>query len=259
MKKRLFIVLVLILFSFEAGAAVPEGDLLAEIKPGPDGRVDVLTVFAHQDDESIYGGGTLLKMKKDPRVRLYILCLTLGDLSGAMKTLDITAEEQGRIRPAELRLAGAVYDADEVIQFKYHDQGLTDADPEKLAAEIAAVMERVGAEAVITHDPSGITGHPDHVAGSRAATMAFERSSAQRLYYTTMPPSLSGMRFLLGKEAAENEPARPTVKVDIRAERKLKRLAMYSHVTQHEFSDIGLAMAFIGRYNHEWFALGQSK
>ena len=61
-------VLALIIFSagLGAAAAVPTGSLLAGVKPGPDGKTDVLLVFPHQDDETIFVGGSIMAMKKDP-------------------------------------------------------------------------------------------------------------------------------------------------------------------------------------------------
>ena len=78
--------------------ALPEGDLLQGVQPGPDGKINILTVFAHQDDESIYGGGAVLKAMKDPRVRLHILCMTFDQTSDAIKNLKITPDHSGKIR-----------------------------------------------------------------------------------------------------------------------------------------------------------------
>jgi N-acetylglucosamine malate deacetylase 2 len=254
MKKVVIGVALICCLASPAWSSAPAGSLLDGIKPGADGKIDILTVFAHEDDESIYGGGALLAAKKDPRVRLHILCLTLGDKSDAMKKLRITEEQQGVIRPAELKLAGTVLGAEEVIQFTYHDQGLTSADQSKLIGEIKGVMDRVGAEIVITHDVNGITGHPDHITCSAATTAAFKQSQAQRLYYPLLSPHLYGLRFVFGPEAVKRKPSPAAFKVDIKDEKRMKKLAMYSHVTQQAFSNIGFSMKLAGLYNHEWFA-----
>jgi len=57
MSKRTLIFMGLCMTLSASAWAVPKGDLLEGVRPGPDGMIDVLTVFAHQDDESIYGGG----------------------------------------------------------------------------------------------------------------------------------------------------------------------------------------------------------
>lgn len=252
MKKKLCVFLAVLFLSAPTYGRAPEGSLLAGVRPGPDGRIDVLTVFAHQDDESIFAGGTLLKLKEDPRVRLHMLCLTLGDLSAAMDKLGITSRHQGEIRTEELKTAAAVYRADEVIQFEYRDKGLQDADHEELVSRVAGVMERTGAEVVITHDPAGVTGHPDHRACCRATTEAFGKSSAQKLYYVTVAPWLYAVIYGGGPDYA-----RPTIRVDISEQLKLKRLAMYSHATQKHFSAVGPAMDVMGLFRHEYFALAR--
>lgn len=236
-------------------AAVPEGDLLAGIEPGPDGKIDVLTVFAHQDDESVYGGGALLLLKRDPRVRLHMLCMTLGDRSEAKDRLGIAADELARMRVEELETAAAVYGAEQVIQFGYHDQGLASAGREELAERLWAEMDRTGAELVITHDPGGITGHPDHVMTSAAATDAFSLSKANRLYYVTWPRSLYRLPYSFSGFRAKAEPARPTLRVNIRGVKRLKKLAMYSHASQRHFSGVGPLMKIVGLFNYEYFAL----
>ncbi len=253
---------MVLLFAFSALAArLPEGDLLDGVQPGPDGGIDVLTVFAHQDDESIYGGGAVLKAVRDPRVRLYILCLTLGDVSEAKDRLGISMEHLGRIRSDELETAAAVYGAAEVIQFQYHDQGLESADQDKLIEEIRDVIDRVGAEVVITHGPLGVTGHPDHMTCSRATTEAFATSKAKRLYYPTLSKGMYSLARKLGLSPADQavEPAGASFRVNIKEVKKLKKMACMAHASQMHFSDVGFATDVMLLFDHEYFALAAEK
>jgi len=259
MIRRVAIILLLIFFSWTGFARLPEGSLLDSVKPGPDGEIHVLTVFAHEDDETIHSGGALLKLKKDPRVRLHILCLTLGDASEARYFLRLSGESLARIRMAELRSAAAVIGADEVVQFDYRDHFLKEADQAELVAKIKNVIESSGAQVVITHDPAGITRNPDHVACSAAATRAFKQSRAGRLYYTSLPRSLYWLPATFTQFHEKARPVYPTFKVNIRREKKLKKLAEYEHATQKHFSFVGLTMSQGELFNHEWFALAESK
>ncbi len=238
--------------------ARPAGDLLAGVVPGADGKIDVLTVFAHQDDETISLGGTLIKIKDDPRVRLHVMCMTLGDVSEAKEFLGITQEKMGEIRVAELRLAASIYPAEQIIQLDYHDASLAQADPAELEAKILETIERVGAELMLTHEPAGITGHPDHITTSRVATAAFKNSSAQKLYYTTLPRSIYAIFKMASPTISKQAPPAPvfsTMKVSVRDQMKLKKLAMYSHVSQRHFSLVSIAMKAVTLIDHEWFAL----
>jgi len=246
-------------FSLPAAARVPEGDLLAGVTPGPDGKIDILTVFAHQDDESIYGGGAVLKALKDPRVRLHILCVTFDQTSDLPQKFGLTADEYGQVRVKELETAAAVYRAVEVIQFRYASHTPPFVDQEKLITEIQDAIDRTGAEIVLTHDPAGFTGHMDHLATSRVATEAFQRSHAQVLYYPTLPLYL--YRPFLKYNAGRNPPppARPDFRVDIRPEKNLKRMACYSHASQMRFTSVGTVTKFFLTFNHEYFARGPQK
>ena len=250
---------IALLYSLPSFAAVPYGDLLAGVAPGPDGRIDVVSFTAHPDDEAIYAGGTLIKLKKDPRVRLHLVCLTNGDASDARYFMLKSREEMARIRADEYRAAARELGADEVIQLDYHDQGLKPADQAKLVDELAAIMERTGAEVVITHDPAGMTGHPDHVTCSRDVTAAFTRSGAQRLYYATMSKPRYFAVWALSPFREPGKPAWPTVKVDVSAERARKNRAIMAHHSQMKHSMVGLDLPLFYWNNTEWFAPGGSK
>ena len=214
--KKWLVTMAVLLIGVSARAGLPEVDLLEGVAPGPDGKIDVLTVFAHQDDETLLGG-SLIKMKKDPRVRLHLMVLTLGDKTPAQNKLGIGPEYMGRIRVGEMKSAATVYGADEVIQLEYHDYGLSDVDPDRLAADILAAIDRTGAEVVITFDPGGTTAHPDHMRCSQVATAAFNQSSARVLYYVTMSPRLYDLpyKFVGPKNDPESEPIKPTMRVDM--------------------------------------------
>jgi N-acetylglucosamine malate deacetylase 2 len=258
MKKILSSVLFILLLSTQAISAVPKGDLLDGIQPGSDGKIDILAIFAHQDDESIYGGGALLKAKNDPRVRVHFLCMTLGDMSSAKKKLGITSEQLGKIRTEELKTAASVYDAENVFQLRYHDQGLSTADREALIITVVDHIESTGAELVITHDPGGITGHPDHVTTSSVVQTAFNKTTAQKLIYTTFPKYLYVFPYQMGDKEANFKPEKPDFKVDIKNERKLKKMVMYSHTSQKHFSGVGPLMDIVSTFSHEWFIVGGS-
>jgi LmbE family N-acetylglucosaminyl deacetylase len=62
-------------------------------------------------------------------------------------------------------------------------------DDDEAAARVAAVIDEVAADTVLTFGPEGMTGHTDHIAASRWATRAVglsERST--RLLYATHTP-----------------------------------------------------------------------
>ncbi len=255
MKKEMAIAMCIFL-GFAGCKRLPAGSLLDGVTPGKDGRIDVITVFAHPDDESFYVGGTLIKMKKDPRVRLHVLCLTNGNMDEAKDNLGISKEQLARLRVRELETACDIMGADSVECLNYDDQGLATADRSTLNARIVAAVKKHNAAVIITHDPFGLSGHPDHIVCSSVATDVFKASAARRLYYGTMTPARYWYNLIFALSDSKAERSKPTIRVYISAEKTVKKLALYSHVTQHHFSFWnGLAMHEDLLYNYEYFKL----
>ena len=249
-----FLFLALMFFSLSAWGAVPAGDLLEGIQPGPDGKIDVLAVFPHQDDE-MYCDGTLLKMKTDPRVRIHFLVMTLGDLSPSKDVLGITPERMAAIRIKEMGKVAEVIGADSYIQGDLHDQGLPNLPKEELAARILEVIKFTHAELIIGYGPEGIYGHPDHIAGSLAADLAFRQSAAQKLYYVNVPHALYPIYHLYSK----TNPLPATLKVDVRRFKKMKRLAISEQTSQKHFTGRIEKLEMSLNFNYEYFTLAATK
>ena len=259
MKRVLFVCIAPLLFIFSC-TSYPDKNPLDGVMPGSDGKIDVITIFSHPDDETFYVGGTLIKLKKDPRVRLHIVCLTNGNADEAKDNLGITRNDLARFRTQELKLAATVLGADEVTMLGYDDQGLVPADQTILQKKINAAVAASHAQLIITHDPFGLSGHPDHVICSRAATEAFNMPGVQKLLYVTMPPGRYWFNLLFSLDSPKVEQSLPDFSVNIKQEKKLKALALYSHATQYNFSFWnGLAVYEDLFYNTEHFKVAGDK
>jgi LmbE family N-acetylglucosaminyl deacetylase len=261
MTKILSAVAVIAVLSVLSGCSqVPTGSLLDGVRPGVDGKINVVTVFSHPDDETFYTGGTLLKMKKDPRVRLHIVCMTNGNMDEAKENLGITKDQLGKFRKEELKLAGLVLGADSVVCLDYDDQGLEPANKELMLTRVLNEINKNDAGIIITNDPFGLSGHSDHIVCSEVAKKAFEKSPAQRLYYITMTPWRYKYNMIFALSDSKAEKSKPTIRVDITKEKKLKSLALYSHVTQANFSFWNsIAMTEDLWYSYEYFTLAGQK
>jgi len=117
----------------------------------------------------------------------------------------------------------------------YRDQEVAHTDADELVARIAAVMDAVRPDVVLTFGPLGLSGHPDHVAVHHATVTAFHRyrhrtTAAPRLYYKALLPAAMqalGLR-LTGPEV------QPTVLIDITAQKALKVRALRTYTTQED-------------------------
>lgn len=157
-------------------------------------------------------------------------------------------------------MAAGVLGADSVACLNYDDQGLTGADQALLLKQVGDALRQSRADIVITNDPFGLSGHPDHITCNRITALAFQTSPAQKLYYVTMPPGRYRYNLIFALSRSQAEKSKPTVRVDIAAEKRMKRLALYSHVTQHHFSFWnGLAMSEDLLYDTEYFTLAAEK
>ena len=166
----------------------------------------LLAVFAHPDDEAFGPGGTLAKYAAEG-VAVHLICATRGEV-GESDLADLDGgEDLASRREQELRCAASVLGLAEVHLLDYRDSGmagsptnqhpqsLAQAAPDVVAGEVAGLVRHLRPEVVLTFDPYGGYGHPDHIAVHRATVAAFKRMSSQdghpqKLYFTAFPRSL---------------------------------------------------------------------
>jgi LmbE family N-acetylglucosaminyl deacetylase len=132
----------------------------------------LMAVLAHPDDESLGMGGILAKYAAEG-VETYLITATRGQRGWFGEDRDYPSPEAlGRIREAELRAAADVLGLREVTFLDYLDGELDQADPAEAIAKIVAGIRRVRPQVVVTFDPNGVYGHPDHIAISQFTTAA---------------------------------------------------------------------------------------
>jgi N-acetylglucosamine malate deacetylase 2 len=123
-----------------------------------------MAVCAHPDDES-FGLGALLAAYAAEGTRTTVLCFTRGEAS----TLGPLHEDLTTVRTDEFEVAADVLGVTRTVLLDYPDGRLGEYPTEVLAAEI----ERAGrARGYLVFDEGGVTGHPDHIAATRAAVRA---------------------------------------------------------------------------------------
>lgn len=221
----------------------------------------LLVAIAHPDDETFGIGGTMARLRREGW-GVTVVCATRGEVGEISDPSLATPETLGEVRERELRAACAVLGVEDVRFLDYRDSGMPgtpeNADPRALYnAEPAAAVEAFAAlirelrpDLVITWDPSGGYGHPDHLAVHRHATAAFAQEAARpdgprALYYTTLPVHLfermeaelraQGIEFGSEdvREAAQDLPRlAPTTEIDVSAFAQAKLESGRKHATQ---------------------------
>ena len=139
--------------------------------------VTFAAVVAHPDDDA-YGISSIVAMHgHDPGFRFILVHATDGEAGSIFEGSGATRETLGAVRREEDRRAwvalGRVPDRHE--WFGYPDGGLEEVDSDELVSRIASIFAEERPDVVATFGPDGITGHPDHIAISRATTDAFHR------------------------------------------------------------------------------------
>lgn len=198
----------------------------------------ILFVHAHPDDETVGTGGTIAHYAARPDVRVTVVTCTLG--------------EEGEVRVPELAMLEAA-EADQLGGFRYWEYrhaaaalGLTDtrflggvgrwrdsgmmglpsndhprafwrADVDTAAALLVAIVRDVRPDVLVTYDPDGFYGHPDHIQAHRVAMRAAELAAdltwrpelgeahdIRKLYWTTLPRSVLAEHFEAFADATDN-------------------------------------------------------
>lgn len=245
-------------------------------------------MFAHPDDEAFGSGGTLARYAA-LGARVTVACATRGEAGKVTDDALGTVADVGVLREQEMADACAALGAQPPEFLGYRDSGrlerfrkddalaLANADPHEVEDRILELVERVRPQVMLTFDPHGIYGHPDHVAIHRAATAAFFSSGNRvqpaplRLFYSSMPHAvmhryqqLIGRGPLFGLDPARYGVSDDSIaaRLDISGFRTHKEAAIRAHRSQ-----VGPSSSFGGappealemRYSTETFTLGGAR
>ena len=213
----------------------------------------LLAIFAHPDDESFCAGGALATLAA-AGTKVHLLCLTRGE-AGSVAPALLKAADVGSVaelRTVELERACELLGVQPPLWLSYQDSGfhrpstlprrLVDAEERAVSGQIAAVITTLKPEVLLTFDPHGFYGHPDHIATHRAALQAWFTTGyfpdpPERLYYPI--PSAAMIERFRSAGFGDLEPQRRAiasteiaVRIDASAVTEQKRAAILAHASQ---------------------------
>jgi LmbE family N-acetylglucosaminyl deacetylase len=140
--------------------------------------LNIVAIFAHPDDLSFSGSGTLARWAEEGH-NIMAVCCTNGEV-GTLR-LDLTKEEVAKKREKELRAANEILGVKKTIILDFPDGGLISAP--KLREELVYYVRKLKADRVMTLDPwAPYEIHPDHVVVGRMAAEAATFSAFPLLY-----------------------------------------------------------------------------
>jgi LmbE family N-acetylglucosaminyl deacetylase len=163
--------------------------------PGP----RLLACFAHPDDEAFPVGGALAAHAARGVV-VGLVTATLGEEGEIRQPDSATAETLASVRRAELACSARTLGLTDPIVLSYRDSGMAgtpsnrypnafiNAPAEEVVERLVGEIRRFRPQVVLTFEPGGLYGHPDHIAISRHATQAFQQAGDP----TAFPHQLNG-------------------------------------------------------------------
>ncbi|MEU0130662.1 N-acetyl-1-D-myo-inositol-2-amino-2-deoxy-alpha-D-glucopyranoside deacetylase [Streptomyces sp. NPDC006289] len=243
-------------------------------------RRRLLLVHAHPDDESINNGATMARYAAEGAHVALVTC-TLGeegevippglahlapDRDGGLgdHRAGELADAMRRLGVTDHRLLGG--------PGRYRDSGMAgteqnrrpgafwDADPDEAAGFLVGVIRSVRPQVLVTYDPDGGYGHPDHIQAHRVAMRAAELAAdpgydagagaphtVAKIYWNRVPLSVAEEGFARLRETAPDafpgiasiddvpgvvDDAQITTEIDGSAYADAKTAAMRAHATQ---------------------------
>ena len=169
----------------------------------------LLVVLAHPDDETFGLGGTLALYAKQG-VKVHLICATRGEVGTVAPEFMEGYSNIADLRVDELLCAAERLGLEKVHLLDYRDSGmvgtedndhpkaLAQAPQDKVVAALVGHIRRLRPEVVVTFDPVGGYGHPDHIAIHNATVKAYESAAdphqfpdegspfePQKLYFAT--------------------------------------------------------------------------
>lgn len=162
-------------------------------------KLKLMCVLAHPDDEAMGFGGTLAYYAAEG-VETYVVTATRGERGWqGPAEQNPGLEGLGKIREGELRAAAEKLKLTELILLNYIDGELDAVDSLDATRQIAGYIRHVKPQVVLTFDPFGAYGHPDHIAISQYTSSAIVAAAdasytvegghaphrVQKMYYLT--------------------------------------------------------------------------
>lgn len=143
----------------------------------------ILSIWAHPDDESFCAGALLAAAVQNGQ-RVAVITATRGD---AGKTADESRWPQhrlGEIREQELKRSLRILGINEHYWLEYADGQLENVNQGEAAVKLAAILQLIKPDTIISFGADGITGHPDHRAVYRWTKRAIVQTKSKAIFYT---------------------------------------------------------------------------
>lgn len=145
------------------------------------GQLSLLATFAHPDDESFGVGGTLAKYASEGVV-VSLLVATDGAAGEISDPSLARPDNLAEVRRRELQCAADTLGVENLRLLGYPDGHLAEVDWQEAEGRIVAIIRELRPDVVITFDPLGVYGHPDHITIHRLTLTACQLAGDSNHY-----------------------------------------------------------------------------
>ena len=210
----------------------------------------VVAVFPHADDETVNCGGSIRRLASSG-AHVTLVLLTAGERGNPAATID-PALGAARIREAER--ASGILGVSTLLQQDFGD-GMLRARQREASLYLAEKIRLLEPDLILTYDPAGLDGHPDHVACWEIVFELWRTTfPTTTLWCVAMPRRLVRIlqlaRQLPAEPQLDQRRARPTARMFVGTAVIPKIRAWYAYRSQRGFIAKGL-----GRFVPAWFAV----
>jgi LmbE family N-acetylglucosaminyl deacetylase len=198
----------------------------------------ILYVFPHPDDES-YGPARAISKQRRQGHEVYLLTLTRGGATKQRFKYGYSIEEMGAVRYKEMLDVAQVLDLTGMTVLDLPDSGLKEMDPREIEAAVAAHIEQIQPQVVVTYAVHGISGFFDHLVAHAVVKRAYVELRGRvdylkRLAFWTIPAevaaSASELFHLTGSKAEDIDVVITVDEEDVEKQRQ----ALDCYVTYRE-------------------------
>ena len=123
----------------------------------------LLGIFAHPDDESLRIAGILFRAHQEG-MQTFLVCLTKGEKGSTERK--ISEQRLAIIRKKELAKAGVLLGVRNIYNLDFSDGSLI-TNQKKVKSKLRELIRKIEPSIIVTHDPTGMSGHPDHITTSK--------------------------------------------------------------------------------------------
>jgi N-acetylglucosamine malate deacetylase 2 len=159
----------------------------------------LLAVFAHPDDETMAGGGLILAAK-EAGYDVTVVILTQG--GAGQLHIHPKGKTTKQVRKIELEKAIKVLGVDKLLLFDFDDGKLRQQTAEWIPL-VEEIITKENPGIIETFDPSGWTGHPDHIVTSVEVKKLMNLEGSVKLLWPTIDPD--GKKWM-NEEVKESMP-----------------------------------------------------